>query len=73
MTIILIIQILVSVLLLTLVTLQSTSSSLSSSLTSSTQSGYHTKTGPEKLMYLVTIILAVIFIITSFVNLLTSF
>jgi protein translocase SecG subunit len=64
----LIIQIIVSLILIILVTLQSKDSSLGTAFSSSTQSGFHTKRGPEKMIYLATIIFSVIFLILSFLN-----
>lgn len=64
----LIIQILLSLILIVLVTLQSKETSLGSGFSSVTQSGLHTKRGPEKMIYLVTIVVAIIFVIFSFLN-----
>ncbi|OGD73273.1 preprotein translocase subunit SecG [Candidatus Collierbacteria bacterium RIFOXYB2_FULL_46_14] len=64
----LIIQIIVSLILIVLVTLQSKDSSLGAGFSSATQSGFHTKRGPEKIIYLATIIFSVIFLILSFLN-----
>lgn len=64
----LIIQIILSILLIVLVTLQSNESSLGSGFSSATQSGIHTKRGPEKMIYIVTIIVAVVFVLFSFLN-----
>jgi protein translocase SecG subunit len=68
MQITLIIQIVVSLILIILVTLQSKDSSLGAGFASATQSGFHTKRGPEKMIYLATIIFSVIFMILSFLN-----
>lgn len=68
MKITLIFQILVSVILIILVTLQSKESSLGQGFGSVTQSGFHTKRGPEKLIYLATIFVAILFVILSLVN-----
>jgi len=64
----LIIQILLSLVLIALVTLQSKETSLGSGFSSVTQSGLHTKRGPEKMIYLATIIVAIVFVIFSFLN-----
>jgi protein translocase SecG subunit len=64
----LILQIVVSLILIILVTLQSKETSLGSSFSSATQSGFHTKRGPEKIIYLATIICSVIFLVLSFLN-----
>ena len=64
----LIIQILLSLVLIVLVTLQSKETSLGSGFSSVTQSGLHTKRGPEKMIYLATIIVAIVFVIFSFLN-----
>jgi protein translocase SecG subunit len=68
MQITLIIQIIVSLILIILVTLQSKDSSLGAGFASATKSGFHTKRGPEKMIYLATIIFSVIFMILSFLN-----
>lgn len=60
-------QIVVSILLIVFITLQSRDSSLGSGF-SSTQKGFHTKRGPEKILYLATIFTAVVFLILSFLN-----
>jgi len=70
MKITLILQIIVSVVLIVLVTLQSKESSLGSSFSSVTQSGFHTKRGPEKALYLFTIIIGTLFVILSILNIL---
>lgn len=64
----LIVQILLSLILIILVTLQSKETSLGSGFSSVTQSGLHTKRGPEKMIYLATIIVAIVFVIFSFLN-----
>jgi len=64
----LIFQIIVSLILIVLVTLQSKETSLGSGFSSVTQSGIHTKRGPEKMIYIATIVTAVIFVILSFLN-----
>ncbi|MFZ3069355.1 MAG: preprotein translocase subunit SecG [Microgenomates group bacterium] len=64
----LIVQILLSLVLIVLVTLQSKETSLGSGFSSVTQSGLHTKRGPEKMIYLATIIVAIVFVIFSFLN-----
>ncbi|HSV94615.1 MAG TPA: preprotein translocase subunit SecG [Spirochaetia bacterium] len=64
----LIIQIIISLILIVLVTLQSKETSLGSGFSSVTQSGIHTKRGPEKIIYLATIGVAVIFVVISFLN-----
>ncbi|KKT35852.1 MAG: Preprotein translocase, SecG subunit [Candidatus Collierbacteria bacterium GW2011_GWA1_44_12] len=66
----LILQIVVSIALIVLVTLQSKDSSLGSSFSSVTQSGFHTKRGPEKALYLVTIIVGLVFLVLSLLNIL---
>ncbi len=63
----LILQIIVSILLIVFITLQSRDSSLGSGF-SSTQKGFHTKRGPEKILYLATIVIAVAFLALSFLN-----
>lgn len=65
---ILIAQIIVSIVLIVLVTLQSKETSLGASFSSATQSGFHTKRGPEKIIYLATIVFSVIFLVLSFLN-----
>lgn len=70
MAITLILQIICSIGLIVLVTLQSSETSLSSSLSTITQSGFHTKRGPEKIIYLLTIVTGVIFIALSILNIL---
>lgn len=64
----LVLQIIVSLILIVLVTLQSKETSLGSSFSSVTQSGLHTKRGPEKMIYIATIVVAVIFVVLSFLN-----
>lgn len=64
----LILQIVVSLILIVLVTLQSKDGSLGSGFSSATQSGFHTKRGPEKIIYLATIICSIIFLALSFLN-----
>jgi protein translocase SecG subunit len=71
MNIALVLQIIISVTLIVLVTLQSKETSLGSSFSSVTQSGFHTKRGPEKLIYLATIFFAVLFLLLSFLNIIT--
>jgi len=66
----LILQIVVSIALIVLVTLQSKDSSLGSSFSSVTQSGFHTKRGPEKALYLVTIVVGLVFLVLSLLNIL---
>lgn len=61
-------QIILSLVLIVLVTLQSKETSLGSGFSSVTQSGIHTKRGPEKLIYVATIVVAVIFVIFSLLN-----
>lgn len=68
MNIFLILQIIVSIALIILVTMQSSESSLGSGLGSATQSGFHTKRGPEKILYMVTIALGLLFLVLSFIN-----
>jgi len=63
----LIIQIIISVFLITLVMLQSKDSGLSNPF-GATQTGYQTKTGPEKVMYVLTVIMVVLFITVSILN-----
>ena len=67
-----ILLIVVSIIMIVLVTLQSSDTSLGSGFSSVTKSGFHTKRGPEKLMYLVTIATAVIFVALSFLNIILS-
>jgi len=69
---ILILQIIISIILIVLVTLQSKESSLGSSFSSVTQTGFHTKRGPEKALYLITIFTGVIFVILSLLNILLA-
>ena len=64
----LILQIICSIVLIVLVTLQSSDSALSSSLSTITQSGFHTKRGPEKIIYILTIIVGALFVILSILN-----
>lgn len=64
----LILQIVVSLILIVLVTLQSKDGSLGAGFSSATQSGFHTKRGPEKMIYLATIICSIIFLVLSFLN-----
>jgi len=64
----LVIQIILSIVLIVLVTLQSKETSLGSGFSSVTQSGIHTKRGPEKMIYLATIAIAIIFVLFSFLN-----
>lgn len=64
----LIFQIIVSLLLIVLITLQSRESSVGSSFSASTQTGFHTKRGPEKIIYLVTIVMAIVFLVLSILN-----
>ncbi len=64
----LIAQITFSLILIILVTLQSKDTSLGSGFSSVTKSGLHTKRGPEKILYLATIIFSIIFVIFSFLN-----
>lgn len=63
----LVFQIVLSLVLIVLITLQSRESSLGSGF-SSTQTGFHTKRGPEKILYLITVFLAVIFLVLSILN-----
>lgn len=53
-----------AILLVVLVLLQSQDSGFIRTF-GAIQSGYHTKTGPEKIIYLITIISALIFVVTS--------
>ncbi|HEX9007902.1 MAG TPA: preprotein translocase subunit SecG [Patescibacteria group bacterium] len=71
MKITLVLQIIVSIILIVLVTLQSNDSSLGSSFSSVTQSGFHTKRGPEKMLYLATIVCGVVFLLLAFLNIIT--
>lgn len=64
----LILQIIISIALIVLVTLQSKETSLGSGFASATQSGLHTKKGPEKLIYMATIVLGIVFVLFSFLN-----
>jgi len=64
----LILQIILSLVLIILVTLQSKETSLGSGFSSVTQSGIHTKRGPEKMIYIATIVVAVVFVVFSFLN-----
>jgi len=68
MTIALILQIFVSLALIVLVTLQSKDASLGSGFASATNRGFHTKRGPEKMIYLITVFLSVVFVVLSFLN-----
>lgn len=67
---ILILQIVVSIILITLVTLQSKETSIGASFSSTTQTGYHAKRGPEKIIYIATIICSVLFLVLSILNIL---
>lgn len=62
-----ILQITVSLILITLITLQSKDTSLGSGF-SSTQKGFHTKRGPEKILYMATIAFSVLFLTLSILN-----
>ena len=53
-----------AILLITLVMIQTQDSGFIRTF-GAIQSGYHTKTGPEKILYLITIVSATIFVITS--------
>ncbi|TRZ52896.1 preprotein translocase subunit SecG [bacterium] len=64
----LILQIILSLVLIVLVTLQSKETSLGSGFSSVTQSGIHTKRGPEKMIYIATIVVAIMFVVFSFLN-----
>ncbi len=64
----LILQIIVSLLLIILVTLQSKETSIGASFSSTTQTGYHTKRGPEKIVYLATIVCSVLFLALAILN-----
>lgn len=64
----LILQIILSLILIILVTLQSKETSLGSGFSSVTQSGIHTKRGPEKMIYMATIVVAIVFVVFSFLN-----
>jgi protein translocase SecG subunit len=64
----LILQIIVSLILIVLVTLQSKETSIGASFSSTTQTGYHTKRGPEKIIYIATIICSVLFLGLSVLN-----
>lgn len=63
----LIIQILISIFLIALVMLQSKDSGLSNPF-GATQTGYQTKTGPEKAIYMLTIFAVITFIAVSILN-----
>lgn len=67
---ILILQIVVSLILIVLVTIQSGTASIGSSFSSTTQTGFHTKRGPEKIIYVATIITSIIFLGLSLLNIL---
>ena len=60
-------QIIVSVILVALVLIQPQDASLNNPY-GATQIGYHTKTAPEKLIFILTIIFAVSFVILSLLN-----
>ena len=62
------IQIVLSVLLIAGVLLQQSEAALGSAFGGgdSFSSGYHTKRGPEKAMFIATIVVAVLFVATSF-------
>ena len=63
-------QILISVLLIGGILLQSSEASLGSSFAGDSFSSVnHTKRGPEKTLFTITIVLAILFIIISFLNL----
>jgi preprotein translocase subunit SecG len=63
----LILQIIISIFLIALVMLQSKDSGLSNPF-GATQTGYQTKTGPEKVMYILTVFMVIIFITVSILN-----
>jgi len=63
----LILQIIISIVLIALVMLQSKDSGLSNPF-GATQTGYQTKTGPEKAIYMFTIFAVIIFVVISVLN-----
>lgn len=63
----LILQIIISIFLIALVMLQSKDGGLSNPF-GATQTGYQTKTGPEKAIYLFTVVIVITFIIVSVLN-----
>ncbi len=63
----LILQIIVSLVLTVLITLQSRENSVGAGF-SSTHKGFHTKSGPEKVLYLFTVALSVVFLLLSWLN-----
>jgi len=67
MNLLLVFQIIISILLIVLVMLQSKDSGLSNPF-GATQTGYQTKTGPEKAIYLFTVFIVVIFLAVSILN-----
>lgn len=60
-------QIVISLLLTIVITIQSRENSVGAAF-SSTQSGFHTKRGPEKILYILTILLSLSFLILSWLN-----
>jgi preprotein translocase subunit SecG len=67
MNVLFIFQIIISIILVALVMLQSKDSGLSNPF-GATQTGYQTKTGPEKAIYVLTIFVVIIFIVVSILN-----
>lgn len=63
----LIIQIIISIILIILVMLQAKDSGLNNPF-GATQTGYQTKTGPEKTIYLLTVFIVIAFILVSVLN-----
>ena len=67
MNVLFIFQIIISIILVALVMLQSKDSGLSNPF-GATQTGYQTKTGPEKAIYVLTIFVVIIVIVVSILN-----
>ena len=67
MNVLFIFQIIISIILVALVMLQSKDSGLSNPF-GAPQTGYQTKTGPEKAIYVLTIFVVIIFIVVSILN-----
>lgn len=59
------IQVILSVLLIVLVLLQKSEAGLGASFGGSGSSAFHTKRGPEKFLFIATIILGILFTITA--------
>lgn len=66
---IIVVQILISVMLVAAIVLQTRGTGLGSAWGGMSES-YHTKRGMEKILFIVTIVLATLFLLTSIVNIL---